>query len=242
MIDFCTNPSHTSRYAALGTLAGAETLSEEEICALATRQRWTIPQAQRWLARYRAKGMAGLAPHSRLARSRTLPDLGTLSEAQQDELFRRHALLGELAKQEHVSNTLLQKQAEAVGVSLRTLRDYHTRFRREGLAGLAPRGRRDKGTSHLLSADMAQFIEDLRLTHRDASVRFIYELACQHAAAIGIRPPGLLQVPSLFTQIPAPVRLLADGREEPFRNHYRLTSTTPHDPHRIFWQIDHKTP
>src|SRR5258708_29860140 len=164
--------------------------------------------------------MAGLAPRSRPVRSRILPDLGILSETQQDELFRRHALLGELAERKHVSNTLLQKQAEAVGVSSRTLRDYHTRFRREGFAGLAPRGRTDKGTSHLLSADMAQFIEDLRLTHRDASVRFIYELACQHAATIGERPPGLLQVPSLFTQIPAPVLLLADGREQAFRRGY----------------------
>ncbi len=230
------------RYAALGTLAEAETLSEEEICALATRQRWTIPQARRWLARYRVEGMVGLAPRSRPARSRTLPDLGALSETQQDELFRRHALLGELAEREQVSNSLLQKQAEAAGVSSRTLRDYHTRFRREGFAGLAPRGRRDKGTSHLLSADMAQFIEDLRLTHRDASVRFIYELACQHAAAIGERPPGLWQVRSICTQIPAPVRLLADGREEGFRNRYRLTYPIAHDAHRIVWQIDHKAP
>src|SRR6266851_7883557 len=140
------------RYTALGDLAEAETLSKEEMCALATRQRWTMPQVQRWLARYRVEGMVGLAPHSRPARSRTLPDLGALSETQQDELFRRHALLGKLAEQGHVSNTLLQKRAEAVGVSLRTLRDYHTRFRREGFAGLAPRERTDKGTSHLLSA------------------------------------------------------------------------------------------
>src|SRR5712692_8593566 len=145
------------RYAALGVLAEAETLSENDVCALATRQRWTMPQARRWLARYRVDGMAGLAPRSQLARSRTVPDLGTLSETQQDELFRRHALLGELAEQEHVSNSLLQKQAEAAGVSLRTLRDYHTRFRRQGFAGLAPHGRIDKGTSHLVSAEMAQF-------------------------------------------------------------------------------------
>ncbi len=230
------------RYVALGALAEAETLSKEDMCALATKQRWTMPQTQRWLTRYRVEGIVGLAPHSRSARSRTLPDLGALSETQQDELFRRHALLGELAEREHVSNTLLQKQAEAVGVSLRTLRDYHTRFRREGLAGLAPRGRRDKGTSHLLSADMAQFIEDLRLTHRDASVRFIYELACQHAAAIGERTPGIFQVRSICVQIPAPVRLLADGREEAFRNRYRLTYPIAHDPHRIVWQIDHKAP
>jgi putative transposase len=230
------------RYATLGDLAEAETLSQETLCSLASSQGWTMHQTMRWLGRYRVGGMMGLAPARRPIQSRVVPDLGALSEAQRNELFRRHALLGELAEQEHVSNALLQKQAEAAGVSLRTLRDYHTRFRREGFAGLAPHGRIDKGTSHLLSAEMAQFIEGLRLTHRDASVRFIYELACQHAAATGERAPGLWQVRSICAQIPAPVRLLADGREETFRNRYRLTYPIAHDPHRIVWQIDHKAP
>lgn len=146
-------------------------------------------QVQRWLTCYRVGGMVGLAPSSRPARSQTSPDLGTLSETQQDELFRR-ALLGELAEQEHVSNTLLIKRAEAVGVSLRTLWDYHTRFRRDGLAGLVPHLRGDKGTCKLLSSQMVQFIENLRLTHCDTTVRFVYEQACQHAATTGERAPG----------------------------------------------------
>jgi len=166
--------------------------------------------------------------------------MGVLSKAQRDELFRRHALLGERAEQDHVSNALLRERAKAVGVSLRTLRAYHTRFRHQGFAGLAPRERTDKGTSHLLSAGMAHFIESLRLTHRDASVRFVYELACEHAAATGERAPGLWQVRAICGRIPPAVRLLADGRESEFRNRYRLTYPIPHDAHRIVWQIDHK--
>ena len=38
------------------------------------------------------------------------------------------------------------------------------------------------------------------------------------------------------------MRLLADGREEEFRNRYRLTYPIPHDAHRLVWQIDHKAP
>jgi putative transposase len=49
-------------------------------------------------------------------------------------------------------------------------------------------------------------------------------------------------VRSICAQIPAPVRLLADGREEEFRNRYRLTYPIPHDAHRTVWQIDHKAP
>jgi transposase InsO family protein len=89
---------------------------------------------------------------------------------------------------------------------------------------------------------MVQIIEGLRLTHRDSSVRFIHELVCQHAAARGERAPGLWQVRSICAQIPAPVRLLADGREGEFRNRYRLTYPLTHDPYRIVWQIDHKAP
>jgi putative transposase len=230
------------RYTALGDLAEAETLSQAALCALASSQGWTVLQAQRWLRRYRVEGMMGLAPTKRPVHPRGVPDLGALSEAQRDEMFRRHALLGELAEEEHVSNERMQQQADVAGVSLRTLRDYHTRFRRGGFARLAPRQRADKGASHLLSATTVQFIEGLRLTHRDSSVRFIYERACQHAVTTGERAPGLWQVRSICAQIPAPVRLLADGREEAFRNRYRLTYPIAHDPYRIVWQIDHKAP
>jgi transposase InsO family protein len=147
------------RYSALGDLAEAETLKDEDIDTLATSQGWTTHQATRWLGRYRAEGMMGLAPASRPAHARRLPDLGTLSEQ-----------------------------------------------------------------------------------HRDAPVRFVYEQACQHAVKTGERAPGLWQVRSICAQIPAPVRLLADGREEEFRNRYRLTYPIAHDPHRIVWQIDHKAP
>ncbi len=42
----------------------------------------------------------GLAPASRPAKTHGLPDMGALSEAQREELFRRHALLGKLAEQD----------------------------------------------------------------------------------------------------------------------------------------------
>jgi hypothetical protein len=228
------------RYAALGELAEAETITAEDICRLSERSGWTMRQVRRWLRRYRLGGMVGLAPARHTVQPSTLPDLGTLSGAQRDELFRRRALLGELAEQEHVSNAALAKRAEAVSISLRTLRDYHTRFWRDGLAGLAPRGRQDKGKHHGVSAQMVQVIESLRLTHRDATMRFVYELACQHAVKTGETAPSLWQVRSICTRIPAPVRLLADGREKEFRNRYRLTYPIPHDAQRIVWQIDHK--
>jgi len=214
----------------------------EDIRRLAEQVGWTLRQARRWLRRYRVGGMVGLAPARRAAQPRALPDLGTLTEVQRDELFRRRTLLGELAEQAHVSNAVLAQRAEAVGVSLRTLRDYHTRFRHDGLAGLAPRGRQDKGKHHGVNAQMVQAVENLRLTHRDSSVRFVHELACQHAASMGVAAPSLWQVRSICAQIPAPVRLLADGREEEFRNRYRLTYPIPHDAHRLVWQIDHKAP
>jgi putative transposase len=242
------NPSEATwklieqHYTALGDLAEAETLSREALALLASRRGWTMRQTLRWLGRYRAGGMMGLAPARRPVKEYVRPDIGTLSEAQRTELFRRHALLGALAEQEHVSNALLQQHAKAAGVSLRTLRDYHTRFRRQGFAGLVPQDRADKGTSHLLSAEMARFIESVRLTHRDASVRFVYELACEYAAATGERAPDLWQVRSICGRIPPAVRLLADGRESEFRNRYRLTYPIPHDAHRIVWQIDHKAP
>ena len=171
-----------------------------------------------------------------------LPDLGALSEQACDELFRRRALLGELAERERVSNANLAQRAREVGLSVRMLRYYHTRYRRYGLAGLAPRARTDKGKRYRISPHMVQIVESLRLTHRDAPVRSVYEMACQHAVTAGEAPPSPYQVRSICAQIPAPVRLLADDREGEFRNRYRLTYPIHHDPHRIVWQIDHKAP
>jgi putative transposase len=190
------------------------------------------------------KPLTRLHAHVKVAESseRTPPDLGALSEEERNELFRRRTLLGELADQERVSNTTLQERAQEVGVSYRTLRRYHTRFRRYGLAGLAPRTRTDKGKHYIISPQMAQVVESLRLTHRDAPVRSVYEMACRYAAATGEAAPSMFQVRSICEQIPAPVRLLADGREGDFRNRYRLTYPIRHDPHRIVWQIDHKAP
>ncbi len=170
------------------------------------------------------------------------PDVGALSEQIRDELFRRLALLGDLADRERLSNPSLKERAQEVGVSYRTLRRYHTRYRRYGLVGLAPRARTDKGKRYTISPQMAQIVESLRLTHRDAPVRHVYELACQYAATAGEAVPSPYQVRSICAQIPEPIRLLADGREGEFRNRYRLTYPLRHDPHRIVWQIDHKDP
>jgi len=53
------------RYAALGKLAEAETITVEDIRRLAERAGWTLRQAQRWLRRYRLGGMVGLSlPHN----------------------------------------------------------------------------------------------------------------------------------------------------------------------------------
>lgn len=230
------------RRAALGEFADAEHVSAADLASLAATQGWTLRQAQRWLRRYRTAGLLGLVPTKRTAGERSLPDLGALSDAQRDELFRRRDLLGELADQAGVPNHLLAARAVAVGVSLRTLRAYHTRFQRAGLAGLAPRTRADKGQHHVLSAHMTQVVESLRLTHRDAPIRFIHELAAVAAASSGDEEPSLFQVRAICAQIPAPVRLLADGREAEFRNRYRLTYPLTHEAHRRVWQIDHKDP
>ncbi len=182
-------------------------------------------------------------PSDRVApRDAPNPDIGALSEQDLQELFRRRTLLGDLAERERVSNATLDQRAREVGVSVRILRYYHTRYQRYGLAGLAPRARTDRGKPHGLSPHMTQVVESLRLTHRDAPVRYVYELACQYASAAGEAPPTLYQVRSICAQIPEPVRLLADGREGEFRNRYRLTYPIRHDPHRVVWQIDHKDP
>ena len=118
--------------------------------------------------------------------------------------------------------------AEKAGVSPRTLRYYLRGVRGWGLAGLAPRPRSDKGKRHGISEQVVQLIEGIRLSHLDYPVRAVYEAACERARSLGLVEPSRWQVRDIWPD-PEAVRLLADGREDEYRNRYRLTYRIPHN-------------
>ncbi|HEY7416592.1 MAG TPA: Mu transposase C-terminal domain-containing protein [Ktedonobacteraceae bacterium] len=240
-------------FALLGDLAHAETITwaaVEEQAKHTPYSKWTV---ERWLSRYRAGGLWGLAreahlngnPGPRKYPARPLRAPGTLKDKDFDEIERKYDLLGELAqkaKRGEVSNLEVKKVAEEKGVSVRTLWDYIHDLRQYGLFGLAPQKRSDYEQHHNISPRMVLLIQGMRLSKRNCTVRDALEMARVKASLLGQVEPSEWQVRAIFDEIPAPVKCLADGKEEEFGDKYRFTHRLVWDPSFMVMAIDHVEP
>jgi hypothetical protein len=136
-----------------------------------------------------------------------------------------------------VLNTELDERAREMGKSRRTLRNWHTAYQRHGFLGLAPKGERsDKGQRHG-SEWITEITEGVRLSNPDWSVRAVHEEVCKRARRRGEPEPGLWKVRSICENISQATRHLADGREDDFRNGYRISGKMKH--RGVTYQIDH---
>jgi DNA-binding Lrp family transcriptional regulator len=231
------------RYEQLGELADAETIVVDQIAFWAERNGWLYRRADRWVQRYRVGGLWALAPHNNPDKLRRPKNpkrsLATLDEAALQEAFRRREILGELADKARVSDDEVRARADQTGVSPRTIWNYLRDYRESGFAGLAPRRRSDHGRRHVISDRMVEIILGIRLSKPDWPVRAVYEAACERARLLDEPEPSEWQVRDIINRIPKPVRLLADGRDDEFRNKYRITYRMRFDAQRLVYQIDH---
>lgn len=237
----------------LGDLAYAETITWAAVAAQAENQpcsKWTL---ERWLSRYRTGGLLALArgantegtPDSPRRPTRPVRDPGSLKEEDFDEIERRYTRLGKLAqkaKQGKVPVQEVEKLAEDKGISARTLWDDIHDLREYGLFGLAPQKRSDYQQHHKISPRMVLLIKGMRLSKRNCTVRDALEMARVKARILGEVEPSEWQVRAIFDEIPAPVKCLADGKEEEFGDKYRFTHRLVWDPCFMVIALDHVEP
>lgn len=230
----------------LGALADAETITDDQIALLAHTNGWSLKRTRRWLRRYRIVGLRGLAPLAdpdkptrRHRRQPTIRDLGTLDEATLEEVYRRRDLLGNLTDAAKVSDAEVRSRAKEVGVSPRTLWGYLTAYRKHGLAGLAPQQRADKDLNYRITPRMREIIVGIRLSQPDLRIRAVWEAACEKAHQLGEVEPSEWQVRSICNNIPEPVKLIAAGRHDEFRNKYRFTYRIQFDGSHVIYFFDH---
>ncbi|HEU5379807.1 MAG TPA: hypothetical protein VFV38_30665, partial [Ktedonobacteraceae bacterium] len=238
------------RFELLGNLAHAQTVTWSALEKQAKLKGCSKRTMGRWFSRYREGGMWGLLrgndPQAQRSPAkvplRLLPEPGSLTEADLEEIQRKRGILGKLARKEHLTNEEVKKRADQKQVSERTIRTYWHDFRTYGFLGLAPQHRPDQDHHYKISPRMIGIIEGIRLSHVDFPVRATWEEACKRAHLLGEVEPTLWQVRSIIKAIPDAVKFLADRREKEFRNHSRLT-------HRVDWSgqpctilIDHVHP
>ncbi len=230
----------------LGDLAETENVTDDQIAVRAEMVGISPRRMERYLARYRISGLWGLAPgkdpeNIRRKKKLTQPprEVATLDELALQEMFRRRKILGDLADMAKVSEAAIQPVADAHGVSVRTLRNWLKAYRHYGLAGLAPQQRSDSNQTHDVSERMIGIIKGLRLSKLDATVRAVHKEACTRARQLGEREPSEWQVRAICDSIREPVKLLADGREDEFRNRFRTTMRRRWGGSQLIYQIDH---
>ena len=255
-LDAQTEAAIAERLAQLGDLvrlvdeieAEAITITPNLVTALAERNGWSLRTAERWIRRYQVGGHQGLARQHDPAKAGPkrkpvpAPALGTLHEQALEETFRRRQLLGDLATKPKASRAEVESRAKEVGIAPSTLWLYLKQYRDAGLSGLAPRERSDKHEHHRVTDQMKEIIRGVRFSQVDKPVRSVYKAVCQKAEALGEPAPSEWQVRKICAEILHAEVLLADGRDDEFRNRYEVTRRMEQlrqQDFRIIYMIDH---
>ncbi len=239
-----------TRLEQLGEFADAEVVTEDNIATLAKRNGWTLRQAEHWLQRYRVGGLWSLAeggdplvkPRQQSRRARPPKTAGSFTKDDSDTAENRLKVLGKLPEDPTDVTTTVIAQAEAHGLSQGTVWNYWQDYQREGIFGLARQPRSDRFGHHRISPLMAELIRWIRLATPGCTVRYALAEACQRAEDLGEEKPTEWQVRSIFSEIPEPLRLLADKREKEFRNKGKLTHRMVWDPVNIIFLLDFVEP
>ena len=159
--------------------------------------------------------------------------LSGLSEAERARAFERFELLRPSLEE----GVPLARVARDRGIALRTARRWAGQYRREGLAGLARKGRSDRGKRRL-SDTLRQAIEGLALKKPPLSAASIHRQAVTLAERLGESPPSYGAVYRLIRDLdPALVTLAHEGTKayaDAFDLVHRHEATGPN----AVWQAD----
>lgn len=223
-----------------------DSLSPVDIANFAAELQRASRTGERWLKRYQIGGLWGLtSPYNpekpqhldRPGKAASPRDMGALDDDALKVIYKRRAILGELADKDRVSEAEVAAKSLEVDLTARTLRTWLALYRQHGLAGLAPKVRQDAGKSHNLSEEVIAIIRGNRLSHKDWSVRAVWEESARMAAELGETAPTQWQVRRICQAISPIVKVLADGRSDQFRNSLRITYPRIHE--GVVYQLDH---
>lgn len=124
------------------------------------------------------------------------------------------------------------------GISTRTLQRWNRRYRDDGIAGLEPRPRVDKGTRRTDARTVA-FIERLALTRPRPALATLHRLTVADANRRGASPPSYATVRAIVRALdPALVTLALEGPAS-YRDRHELVLRRRADRPNQTWQADH---
>jgi putative transposase len=152
--------------------------------------------------------------------------LTALSEEQRAQALERFAQLRP-ALEEGVSQAQI---ARTLGVSLRTVQRWVKSYREQGLVGLAPAGRSDKGKSRSLPDQAIQLVEGLALQTPPRSMASIHRQVVEIAEKQGWKPPGYDRVRQIIKSIDPALVTYAHKGAAAYREEFDLVRSVSSKP------------
>jgi putative transposase len=157
-----------------------------------------------------------------------------LSDQQRKEAMARFAVL-----RPHLEHDVpLSRAAHNAGIATRTAERWLSRYRADGLAGLARPVRSDAG-NRKLSVDFASLIEGLALHKPRPSVAAIYRQTVKIAEEKSVAAPSYATVHAIVRALDPALTTLAQEGTAAFRNRYELIHRHRAEAPNTLWQADH---
>jgi putative transposase len=157
-----------------------------------------------------------------------------LSDAERARAFERFELLRPSLEE----GVPLARVARDRGLALRTARRWAGQYRREGLAGLARKGRSDRGKRHLADA-LRRGIEGLALKKPPLSAASIHRQAVTLAERLGQPPPSYSTVYALIRELDPALLTLAHEGTRAYADAFDLIHRHEAAGPNAVWQADH---
>jgi putative transposase len=166
------------------------------------------------------------------------PDIAplcALSDAERTRALERYGVLQSCV--EH--DVPLTRVAHHHGLPLRTVQRWLAQYRHAGLAGLARRGRSDRGQQRGLHAEFPQIIEGFALRKPPPTVALVHRQVCAVALQHGWPVPTYQCVYRVVKRLGPALLTLAHAGTKAYRTTfdllYRREAAKPND----IWQADH---
>jgi putative transposase len=161
--------------------------------------------------------------------------LTTLSPDERTRAWQRYQILQHVV--EH--HMPLAQVARNYGLSLRTLYRWLAQYRRDGLVGLARRGRSDQGHQRGLPLELKQVIEGLALRRPPPTVALVHRQVSDLAQRNGWPVPNYQRVYRIVKQLDPALVTLAHNGSKTYRNTYDLLFRREAEKPNDIWQADH---
>lgn len=164
-----------------------------------------------------------------------MSDLTALTDQERELAMTRFRLL-----RPHLEEGLsLTGAAEAANVTYRTLQRWLSLYQRFGLAGLARKGRSDRGAHRLLSEDLRQLVEGLALQKPPLPIAALYRQVGQFAQKQNQKPPSYSLVYSIVRSLPADLVTLAQQGTKAYGDSFELLYRRESERPNVLWLADH---